>query len=922
VPDLSDNCKWISNTNQADGDSDGKGDVCDNCPTLPNADQADRDFDGIGDVCDACADDAANDGDSDGLCADADNCPLNSNPAQEDQDSDGVGDVCDPCPTDPDLDLDLVCNDDRAVVEGSQISETVFVEFGSDEDTVLVEAGSTMRYRANLTDPGLGLTWVAPGFNDTLWAAGIYGTGYEAVTGAEYLIQTPVTTGAASVYTRTTFVIDDVSAVQNVSIAADYDDAYVAWINGVEVYRSAEMPAGTPVWNAAPANHESSNGIFPDYGPRRDISAVALPLLQNGENVLAIAVYNNIPLDPPSSDLVLVPRLAINRVPTIRYHANSADPGFGPAWVEEGFDDSSWNQGVYGIGYESGVGAENLIQTEVPAGTYSVYTRSRFTIDNLAAVHDVFLGLDYDDGVVAWINGVEVYRSPEMPAGTPAWDSNANSHESSNAAAPVYNPMADISAAALPVLHSGVNVLAVGVWNRDAPTSSELVLAARFSVNRLAPETMTYIANAADPGVGTMWIQPLFNDSAWTGGSYGVGYEATKGGAADLIQTDVPAGVYSVYTRAPFTIANPATIGRMLLGADYDDGFIAWINGVEVYRSPEMPPGAPTWNTNANLHESSNGAEPDYEPLHDVSADGIPALRTGENVLAVGVWNSGAPLSDDLVVVPRLSVSTDVLDNCPDVYNPDQIDTDSDGLGDACDMDDDGDGVYDVVDYCRTVPDPDQSDADGDLLGDACDNCPLAVNFDQLDVDLDGVGDVCDNCPDDANPLQEDFEGDGLGDPCDPDDDNDAVNDLLDNCPWTANPGQEDGDSDGRGDLCDCDASNGEVWTWPSEIDGLALAHDSGTGVTTIAWPAPADPGGNLPMVYDVLRSTAPDDFVSPAVCLESDDGGDQQAQDGDALAVGTAYFYLVRVENGCPIGAGGLGVDSSGTPRTGLDCP
>lgn len=40
----------------------------------------------------------------------------------------------------------------------------------------------------------------------------------------------------------------------------------------------------------------------------------------------------------------------------------------------------------------------------------------------------------------------------------------------------------------------------------------------------------------------------------------------------------------------------------------------------------------------------------------------------------------------------------DPADNCPAVDNPDQLDTDSDGLGDACDTDDDGDGFADADD--------------------------------------------------------------------------------------------------------------------------------------------------------------------------------------------------------------------------------
>ena len=58
-------------------------------------------------------------------------------------------------------------------------------------------------------------------------------------------------------------------------------------------------------------------------------------------------------------------------------------------------------------------------------------------------------------------------------------------------------------------------------------------------------------------------------------------------------------------------------------------------------------------------------------------------------------------------------------------------------------------------------------DADMDRFPDAVDDCPDVLDPDQVDTDGDGVGDGCDNCPAWVNTWQEDRDGDGYGDRCD-----------------------------------------------------------------------------------------------------------------------------------------------------------
>ncbi|MHC5183017.1 MAG: CotH kinase family protein, partial [Planctomycetota bacterium] len=163
---------------------------------------------------------------------------------------------------------------------------------------------------------------------------------------------------------------------------------------------------------------------------------------------------------------------------------------------------------------------------------------------------------------------------------------------------------------------------------------------------------------------GQVWAGEGFDDSSWTAGSGGVGYEDSPSDPINftaLIDTDVQSAMSGVnptcYIRIPFTVTgDPALFTSLSLNVRYDDGFIAYINGSEIKRV-NADPGEPAWNSSASTFRSSDSLALDLESF-DISGS-IGTLKSGANMLAIQGLNSSAG-SSDFLISASLTGSQDV----------------------------------------------------------------------------------------------------------------------------------------------------------------------------------------------------------------------------------------------------------------------
>jgi acid phosphatase type 7 len=186
-------------------------------------------------------------------------------------------------------------------------------------------------------------------------------------------------------------------------------------------------------------------------------------------------------------------------------------------------------------------------------------------------------------------------------------------------------------------------------FNRTAPGSAwtftldaRAVLVQSNSVWRFVKGT----AEASDPT--NAWRQLAFDDSSWSNAPapFFFGDPYTNSLIQGTFLSDMLSNYTTIYLRQEFTVNNRGNITSLLLNAQSDDGFIAWINGVEV-RRVNVPGGEQPYNgvASAAAQEPQNtGAG---YVVATLPAAAVAALKDGRNVLTVHAFNQNLTNSTD-----------------------------------------------------------------------------------------------------------------------------------------------------------------------------------------------------------------------------------------------------------------------------------
>jgi hypothetical protein len=151
--------------------------------------------------------------------------------------------------------------------------------------------------------------------------------------------------------------------------------------------------------------------------------------------------------------------------------------------------------------------------------------------------------------------------------------------------------------------------------------------------------TWKYLDNGTDQG--TAWSGPGFNDASWASGPAQLGYG--DGDEATVVSFGPSASnkYITTYFRRTFNLSNPASVTNLSFSLLRDDGGVVYLNGTEIFRSPNMPAGPIAFNTT-----TMGTAPPDNTVDQATVNSALGLLVAGANVIAVEIHQQAVTSSD------------------------------------------------------------------------------------------------------------------------------------------------------------------------------------------------------------------------------------------------------------------------------------
>jgi len=353
----------------------------------------------------------------------------------------------------------------------------------------------------------------------------------------------------------------------------------------------------------------------------------------------------------------------VNRGDTWRYHKGTTPPQSDWKTAGDSALDASWLSGPGGFGYGDGDDITALPDMQGASGYTTLYIRKEFQLaDAVDAALHLRLTIDWDDAYVAYLDGVEISRSALVPGGgtEPANTATATgTHEASGGGG---SPASVLDLGAVGSrLGAGPHVLAILGLNESLGSSDFSLIADLATVDAPVPplvsagSTWRYFKGTTAPQAGWTTISDVALNGTWLSGPGGFGY--ADGDDATLL-SDMRSNYTTVYIRQTFNVASPlATNLHAVLTIDFDDGFVAYLDGAEVSR--QLVPGAPGVEPGFNVtatqtHEASAGSGGNPPLAIDLGRADL-VLAPGTHILAIIGVNENLT-SSDLSLIPSLSV--------------------------------------------------------------------------------------------------------------------------------------------------------------------------------------------------------------------------------------------------------------------------